>query len=111
MREPIFFYFWSVNEWDFMCILCLHHQIFLILSAYIHHFYRSYKELMIQCNILGRSDTRARKKLDKSKEKINRLNVSPCVPTMLFVCFPGSSFYVSLLHAEPGKVARIGEGT
>ncbi|XP_020241047.1 uncharacterized protein LOC109819655 isoform X1 [Asparagus officinalis] len=35
---------------------------------------KTYKELMAQCNLLGRSDARARKKLEKSKEKIAKLN-------------------------------------
>ncbi|KAG0479208.1 hypothetical protein HPP92_013927 [Vanilla planifolia] len=34
---------------------------------------KSYKELMIQCNMLGRSESRASQKLDKAKEKINKL--------------------------------------
>ncbi|KAH0467196.1 hypothetical protein IEQ34_004434 [Dendrobium chrysotoxum] len=36
---------------------------------------KSYKDLMIQCNILGRSETRTCKKLDKAREKINKLKI------------------------------------
>lgn len=35
---------------------------------------KSYKELMTQCNSLGRSESRVQQKLDKSKEKIKKLN-------------------------------------
>ncbi|KAL0008418.1 hypothetical protein SO802_009920 [Lithocarpus litseifolius] len=34
---------------------------------------RSYKELMAKCNLLGRGEARFGKKLEKAKEKINRL--------------------------------------
>ncbi|GMN45067.1 hypothetical protein TIFTF001_014258 [Ficus carica] len=34
---------------------------------------RSYKELMTKCNLLGRGESRSTKKLEKAKEKINRL--------------------------------------
>lgn len=36
---------------------------------------KSYKELMVQCNILGRSEKLACKKLDMATEKINKLKV------------------------------------
>ncbi|RZC93426.1 hypothetical protein C5167_026035 [Papaver somniferum] len=34
---------------------------------------KSYKELMVQCNLLGRGETRSHKKLEKTKEKMNKL--------------------------------------
>ncbi|XP_050873505.1 uncharacterized protein LOC127075999 [Lathyrus oleraceus] len=34
---------------------------------------RSYKELMAKCNLLGRGEARCSKKLEKSKEKINKM--------------------------------------
>ncbi|XP_048320747.2 uncharacterized protein LOC107432929 [Ziziphus jujuba] len=34
---------------------------------------RSYKELMAKCNLLGRGEARSSKKLEKAKEKINKL--------------------------------------
>ncbi|KAG7013762.1 hypothetical protein SDJN02_23929 [Cucurbita argyrosperma subsp. argyrosperma] len=36
---------------------------------------RSYKELMAKCNLLGRGEARYCKKLEKAKEKINKLKV------------------------------------
>ncbi|KAI3848700.1 hypothetical protein MKX03_025074 [Papaver bracteatum] len=34
---------------------------------------KSYKELMVQCNLLGRGETRSHKKLEKTKEKLKKL--------------------------------------
>ncbi|KAI3933592.1 hypothetical protein MKX01_032697 [Papaver californicum] len=34
---------------------------------------KSYKELMVQCNFLGRGETRSHKKLEKAKEKMKKL--------------------------------------
>uniref|UniRef100_A0A0D9X4F9 RING-type domain-containing protein n=1 Tax=Leersia perrieri TaxID=77586 RepID=A0A0D9X4F9_9ORYZ len=36
---------------------------------------KSYKELMIQCNVLGRSETRSQQKFEKAKELIKKLRV------------------------------------
>ncbi|CAA7393075.1 unnamed protein product [Spirodela intermedia] len=36
---------------------------------------KCYKELMIQCNLLGRAETRSLKKLEKSEEKIKMLKI------------------------------------
>ncbi|XP_020578991.1 E3 ubiquitin-protein ligase TRAIP-like [Phalaenopsis equestris] len=36
---------------------------------------KSYRDLMIQCNILGRSETRTSKKLEKANEKIDKLKI------------------------------------
>ncbi|KAL5062336.1 hypothetical protein RYX36_024073 [Vicia faba] len=36
---------------------------------------RSYKELMAKCNLLGRGEARYSKKLEKAKEKINKMKV------------------------------------
>lgn len=37
---------------------------------------RSYKELMVQCNVLGRSESRMQQKLEKAKEILKKLKVS-----------------------------------
>ncbi|KAI3996144.1 hypothetical protein MKX01_031498 [Papaver californicum] len=34
---------------------------------------KSYKQLMVQCNLLGRGETRSHKKLEKAKEKMKKL--------------------------------------
>lgn len=52
---------------------------------------------MTQCNILGRSETRACKRLDKAKEKINKLKVrfaSPFFTTLhdISVAFAANNF-------------------
>lgn len=46
-------------------------------------FLRSYKELMAKCNALGRGDARSLRKLEKAKEKIQKLKVSPMQVTRL----------------------------
>jgi hypothetical protein len=38
--------------------------------------FRSYKELMVQCNVLGRSESRMQQKLEKAKEILKKLKVS-----------------------------------
>ena len=46
------------------------------IGSVMHSFFRSYKELMVQCNVLGRSESRMHQKLEKAKELIKKLRVS-----------------------------------
>ena len=48
----------------------------LLLIYVFNGLYRSYKELMAQCNNLGRAETRSRQNLDKAIEKIRKMKVS-----------------------------------
>lgn len=46
------------------------------IASVMHSFFRSYKELMVQCNVLGRSESRMQQKIEKAKELIKKLRVS-----------------------------------
>jgi TRAF-interacting protein len=46
----------------------------------MHFFSRSYKDLMVQCNHLGRSETRAKQKIEKASELIKKLRVCSSQP-------------------------------
>lgn len=39
--------------------------------------HRMYKDLIAKCNTLGRDEARARKKLEKAKEKLEKLKAIP----------------------------------
>jgi hypothetical protein len=49
-----------------------------------HSFFRSYKELMNQCNVLGRSESRTQQKLEKAKELLKKLKVSSASYNLAF---------------------------
>jgi hypothetical protein len=53
---------------------------------------RSYKELMVQCNHLGRSETHAKQKIEKASELIKKLRVCSTQLTS----FPESMYIFTL---------------